>query len=147
MGGAGGTMILRRTNAGPQRIPEEEIAQAGDVVAGTSANVCQSTAESISRQGCGLLGDQHVFEEVFKTLALSEKISSLVELNRLFRPTMHDLGFTLFAGIDLTTHSQEAEIQVLFGEGLEPWRTHCVHRGFTQENPVLRECLRTSEAF
>jgi DNA-binding CsgD family transcriptional regulator len=98
----------------------------------------------------GQLGDVAKDERMrraFDTIAAAGAVSSLVELNGLFRPAIAELGFGTFAGIELLDPRTNPDFRVLFGEGIESWRTHYVQMQYAADDPVVPECLNRLDPF
>lgn len=83
----------------------------------------------------------------FTSIAAISGVSSLSELNNSFRNAVQELGYTLFACLTVTEVSGRFNVHFLYGDGLEPWWRYYLDMGYGNDDPVLGECLKTSDPF
>jgi DNA-binding CsgD family transcriptional regulator len=88
-----------------------------------------------------------ITRQAFATIAAAEAVKSPGDLNRLFRPAMYELGFTLFAGIEFVDPKGKPRMDVLFGQGFEPWMHRYVEMAYAEDDCMIQESVRASDSF
>lgn len=91
--------------------------------------------------------DARFLQHAFDIIPAAVKATTLTELNTLFRPALHDLGFTLFAVLKLSNPDGRIHLRVLFGDGTEPWLSHYTKMGYAPADKFVAECFKTTEPF
>ncbi len=91
--------------------------------------------------------DEQLFREVVDAVAEAENVTSLDDLNRVFRPVFQHLGFSLFAGIEIANPRTHPVVRVVFGEGHEPWLARYLDEGYAEDDPMIKECSGTWDSF
>jgi hypothetical protein len=90
---------------------------------------------------------EDLFRQVLDTVTEAEKATSTEDLNSVFRPALHKLGFSLFAGLEIANPRGHSTVEVEFGEGFGSWWAHYKDMGYAADDPMIKECIRTLDSF
>jgi len=90
---------------------------------------------------------ENLFREVLDTVVEAENASSLQELNAIFQPALRKVGFSLFAGLEVASPKAQFAVDIKFGAGFETWWAHYLQMKYAQDDVLIKECIRTHDAF
>jgi DNA-binding CsgD family transcriptional regulator len=90
---------------------------------------------------------QAVANRAFDIAASAAQADSIATLNARFRDPLGELGFQLFACLDVIEADFRRRIEILFGEGFEAWDAHYRRMEFADDDAMLPEAASTPEPF